>query len=68
MDAQEFVNELREVLAETDDASDGINQNTIRRIETFHEVGILTSDPGLVVSMTDGSEFQITVVQSRSGR
>jgi hypothetical protein len=68
MDAQKFVNELREVLAETDDASDGINQQTIRRIETFEEAGILTRDAGLIVMMTDGSEFQVTVVRSRPAR
>lgn len=32
---------------------------------TFKEAEILTNNRGVVVVMTDGSEFQITIVQSR---
>jgi len=68
MDAKQFVDALRDVLAATDDASDDINQTTIRRIETFEETGMLTRDAGLVVMMTDGTVFQLTVVQARVAR
>lgn len=34
---------------------------------TFDEVGLLTGNKGLVITMDDDSEFQLTVVQSREG-
>ena len=33
--------------------------------ETFRECGLLIGNDGIVLSMVDGSEFQITVVRSR---
>lgn len=33
--------------------------------DTFDECGILTSNDGIVLSLADGSEFQITVVRSK---
>jgi len=68
MDDKQFADALRDVLAETDGASDDLNQMTIRRIDSFEDVGMLTRNAGLVVRMTDGSEFQVTVVQSRPAR
>lgn len=32
---------------------------------TFWETGVMTSDDGFVLKFDDGTEFQITVVQSR---
>lgn len=32
---------------------------------SFEDVGMMTSNEGLVVRMKDGSEFQITVVKSK---
>ncbi|HUT56490.1 MAG TPA: hypothetical protein VNA25_01295 [Phycisphaerae bacterium] len=37
----------------------------VRRVETFEEAGVLTGNRGVVVRAADGSEFQITIVQSR---
>ena len=37
----------------------------IAETRTFDEAGVLTNNAGLVVRMADGSEFQITIVQSR---
>lgn len=34
-------------------------------IKTYAEAGILTRDSGLVLRMEDGSEFQITIKQSK---
>ena len=34
-------------------------------VRTYDEAGVLTRDAGLVVRMQDGSEFQMTIVQSR---
>lgn len=42
--------------------------DSIRRVETTVEAGVLTRDRGLVIRFNDGSEIQITFVQSRRGR
>lgn len=34
-------------------------------VRTFEEDGVLTYNKGLVITTEDGSEFQITIVQSR---
>lgn len=34
-------------------------------VDTFKDCGILTQNKGLVVTMDDGSEFQVTIVRSR---
>ena len=34
-------------------------------LETFSEAGLLTRDNGLVVKMSDGTEYQITIKRSR---
>lgn len=39
--------------------------HTITKIRTFQDAGLLTNNEGLVVTAEDGSQFQITVVQSR---
>lgn len=36
------------------------------RVTSFEAGGYLTRDAGVVVRMADGSEFQITIVQSRN--
>ena len=38
---------------------------TVELVQTFEEAGIMTNNKGLVVRMKDGSEFQMTLVQSR---
>jgi len=39
--------------------------NNIDSVRTFEEAGVLTRNAGLVCRLGDGSEFQITIVQSR---
>ena len=39
----------------------------IRSIEDYVQAGVLTTNRGLVVALEDGSEFQVTIVQSRRG-
>ncbi len=36
----------------------------VRRMDTFQDAGLLTRDNGVLISMKDGSEFQISIVQS----
>ena len=35
------------------------------RVQTFAEAGLMTRNSGLVITLPDGSEFQLTIVQSR---
>jgi hypothetical protein len=37
----------------------------VRDVCSFAEAGVLTSNDGLVLSLADGTEFQLTIVQSR---
>lgn len=37
----------------------------ITRICTFEEAGLMTNNKGLVIRYDDGTEFQVTVVQSK---
>ena len=65
MSENKFTATLRDVLLLL--AEDGWDEDTgIRRVETYDEAGVLTTNAGLVVELTDGSEFQITIVRSRS--
>ena len=65
MSENKFTGTLRDVLLLL--AEDGWDEDTgIRRIETYAEAGILTNNTGLVVELSDGSEFQVTIVRSRS--
>lgn len=36
-------------------------------IRTYDGVGMLTMNKGLVIGLSDGSEFQVTVVKSKGG-
>ena len=58
-----------------EDAVDGLNADAdiqppaelaaIDSIRTFEDVGIMTTNKGLVIRMKDLSEFQMTIVQSK---
>jgi hypothetical protein len=37
----------------------------VERVQTYDEAGILTNNKGLVLRMKDGTEWQLTIVQSR---
>ena len=34
-------------------------------VQTFQDAGVLTNNKGLIITLEDGSEFQITIVQSK---
>ena len=40
----------------------------VARVQTLEDAGVLNRNCGLVVTMNDGSEFQVTIVQSRNAR
>ena len=37
----------------------------ITKVQTFTEAGVPTEDRGLVVTVSDGSEYQVTIAESR---
>jgi hypothetical protein len=39
-------------------------ESEVKGVSTFDESGMLTRNNGLVVRIKDGSEFQVTIVQS----
>jgi len=56
MDEHTFNNAMQSAVA----GMDGV-----RRVTDFEAAGTMTMNAGFVVRMDDGSEFQVTVVQSR---
>ncbi len=55
---------LIELISEAADDSFGIGWEDAR-VRTFEQAEIMTYNKGLVISLPDGSEFQLTIVQSR---
>ena len=50
----------------TGDSGYGTEVNwEILQVQTFDNAGIMTYNKGLVITLPDGSEFQVTIVQSR---
>ena len=37
----------------------------IDRVDSFETVGMMAGNPGLVIKMRDGAEFQLQIVRSR---
>lgn len=42
-----------------------IEPRRVEGVKTFKEAGIVTSFNGLVITLNDGSEFQVEIVQSK---
>ncbi|MCC6228695.1 MAG: hypothetical protein IT432_05655 [Phycisphaerales bacterium] len=51
---------LADIAREMVDETDNLEQ-----VESFADAELLTSNAGLIIRCRDGSEFQLTVVQSR---
>jgi hypothetical protein len=68
MDSTGFANCLKAVLVDGLDVNESFDPDGIRRAQTYTEAEILTMNDGLVVTMDDGTEFQLTIVKSRVGR
>ena len=66
MDEKRF-NEMVQVLllGHWDEDYDEHCGRAITCVDTYDEAGVLTNNAGLVVELTDGSEFQITIVRSK---
>lgn len=55
---------LDTIRARSDDGAD----DEVVHVRTYDEVGLMTNDSGLVVVTKDGSEFQVTIVQTAGAR
>lgn len=64
MDADDFTTLIRDSLDYC--AEDGREELADIRVQTYDEVMVLTRDAGLVVTFPDGSQFYVTVAQTRS--
>lgn len=54
------------ITADEDDAEpDGESEVWIDSAATFADEGVMTLNKGLVVRLSDGSEFQLSIVRSR---
>lgn len=60
-----LVNVLDAHVDDIEDAGLPASELTGAEVETFCDAGVLTDDAGFVVTLADGREFQVTVVQSR---
>ena len=54
---------LRELITEGYDSYEICWENI--GVRTFEEAGVMTWNKGLVLTLPDGTEFQVTIVQSR---
>ncbi len=63
-----FVACLIGILVNDEPSGAVFDPDAVKEALTFEEVGLLTSNRGLVVRMADGAEFQVTIVRSRRGR
>ena len=54
---------LRQLITEGCDSMEICWENL--RVQSFCEAGLMTSNNGLVITLPTGSEFQLTIVQSR---
>lgn len=57
--------DIQDLLNEALNFHNDENDAEIYSINTFKDAGVLTTDKGIVLKMEDGSEFQITIVQSK---
>jgi hypothetical protein len=63
MNEKDFTDRLLELIESDHDYAAAFDHQ-IRRVRTYEEVGMLTSNDGLVVELENGDEFQITIVAS----
>ena len=59
--------EMEEIISESLWETDEYHETGIEDISTYEDVGMLTNNAGLVIKLDDGSEYHITIVQSKDG-
>jgi hypothetical protein len=62
----DMVQAISDALEAADErAHDDGDEETIRRITTYADAGVLTKNAGLVIRLRDGSEYQVTICRTR---
>ncbi|MEV2277857.1 hypothetical protein AB0I72_19955 [Nocardiopsis sp. NPDC049922] len=59
---------LRDNLSLAIEETTGADDMYVTDVATYERAGVLTADPGVVVTFSDGSEYQITAHLSRNPR
>ena len=57
MNTNQMVEELTTLIVD--------NESEIAYVQTFKEVGLLTNDDGLIVTVEDDSQFKLTIVKTK---
>ena len=65
LNEQEMAEALCALIEEADGDEVGGFAMEVESARPFNDVGIMSANEGLVVNLADGSQFQVTVVQSR---
>ena len=60
---EDLQNALMELITEGYDSYEMCWENL--RVQTYEQAGVMTYNKGLVITLPDGSEYQLTIVQSR---
>ena len=68
MNDERFAELLGTLLEDNPGLDDNDDDAAIRDVASFRDAGVLTQNHGLVVTLVDGSEFQLTVVLSRDAQ
>lgn len=67
-EVREALQAALEMVAEEHDLADDATLEpltTAQGARSFQYAGVMTSDEGLVLTMGDGSEYQLTIIRSR---
>lgn len=71
MNASRLAKVLMEIFESFDDCGAGAlgePQLDGAKVGTFADAGVITNNDGVVVTLANGSEFHVTVVQSKGAR
>jgi hypothetical protein len=63
MDEEMMQEWLQDLLDQSDDPEWSTFNVAPEKVRTFEDVGVLTKNKGLVVTMTDGSKFHLTIMK-----
>ena len=63
LDESTLQDALKELITDGYDSSEICWENL--QVHTYEEAGVLTYNKGLVITLPDGTEFQLTIVRSR---
>lgn len=66
--AEVMIELLEDALSKDDEESVAGSGLVNAEIEPYRDADVLTRDAGFVIVLRDGSEFQVTVIQSREPR